>query len=164
MSDSAHLMALGFRNPVGSEKREILQSFLTMSGLAGQGLAPIALEFEHRDLTGGLSAFRKCGKICRFIQLSAGEVDRIFNNEPNTGLKAVLRSTPARIVNDGVMKMMNVLYANNGYVILCGLDSDVTTSHSGELFDSFADPVMDRCNSRPRIVPSSQHVPRPQNA
>lgn len=156
-------MSCGFRNPLPAERALILQCFLALCEVDGQDEAPTTPDPEFADFDGGLFNFRACGKICRFVKLAPEEIARTFNT-PGNPLKAALRTVPARVVNGDTITTMNILYANNGYVVLCAADTRDTTPISTRLSSNFADPTMELGEFDPRIVGDPQHIPRPPNA
>jgi len=162
MSAAQRLLAMGFQNPVGDERIRILRAFVAKSNLILPPTSTISEEFRQEYITGGHFTFRGNGKVCRFLQLSADEIIRRFNN--GTGLQAVLRATPARIICDNAISVMDILYSSDGCVVICSPDGSDTAPASPEVPHSIVDPAVELCNTLPRLVAETQHVPRPPNA
>jgi hypothetical protein len=138
MASFAILSSLGFRNPGPEKTKQIMASFN----------AHAIVNTDDEEAV-NLVTVGRTGKVFRFIRLDVHDIVRIYNNPDNpNGLGAVPRLYPVRQVTNRGRKLVDILYASDGYIVFCE-----NHGPSGKLADTVDDEAF-----KPISRPSNAYV------
>ncbi|CCX30263.1 Similar to Mating-type protein a-1; acc. no. P36981 [Pyronema omphalodes CBS 100304] len=162
MSAFASLITLGFRNPIGQERDQVIQSHYVRAkdfmGTIPSGNSGEEIPGPEQQVTAGANE-----KITRFICLSPEEIVQSYNTSTDpAALKAVPCFSPVSVFATGDSVSSLVLLASDGSIVIC-----VEELNKSYLTSDYEDPVEHNMAQRPKATTkqaSAHHIPRPPNA